>query len=505
MLAESGGHPILQPEDTVLQFGEFRLLCANRLLLRRSEPVRLGGRAFDLLTVLARRSGSVVSHAEIYRSVWPKTVVEENSIRVQVRSLRRALGDSEGRRYISNVPGRGYCFVAPVISEAAVSSTRNTGAIPRRLASLVGRDDDVGMLAGLVSARRLVTLVGPAGIGKSALAQAVAERLSPVFEHGCRFVALTPVLRGVEEDVFREILNSIQEKRLLLVLDNCDPLADAVTGFVERLLQNAPHVHLLVTSREPLRIDVEQAHRVASLPIPSAVSLFVERAMAADQQFRLSDASVPLVAQLCRRLDGVPLAIEVASLWVGEFGLRGLLAGFDANILNLCQRRSTLPRHRTLQSAMDASYELLSEEQRVILQCLAGFVGPFSLDEALAAVGMAGFRQPADVHTALDGLISLVDKSLVMAEPVGKTVKYRLLEVTRIYLMKLPPRRLDGVSATEAYPARLRRTNPSRRCSNRPALPMPVVLSLTDRRDGRRMVRPNQRPGPPDVVPPRTE
>jgi len=137
----------------------------------------------------------------------------------------------------------------------------------------------------------------------------------------------------------------------------------------------------------------------------------------------------------------------------------------------------------------------------VILQCLAGFVGPFSLDAALAAVGMAGFRQPADVHTALDGLISLVDKSLVMAEPVGKTVKYRLLEVTRIYLMKLPPRRLDGVSVTEAYPARLRRTNPSRRCSNRPALPMPVVLSLTDRRDGRRMVRPNQRPGPPDVVP----
>jgi predicted ATPase len=304
---------------------------------------------------------------------------------------------------------------------------------------------------------RFVTIVGPGGMGKTTVALAVAEGVAESYEDRVRFVDLAPitdpevvlsalaavlVLPAAPESRLARIHAFLADKQLLLVLDNCEHLADAAANLVEGILKAAPRVHVLATSREPLQAEAEWVSRLPSLETPArsaelsarsalafpAVQLFVERASV--DVFELSDADAPVVAEICRRLDGNPLAIELAASRAAALGVRGLATRLDARFFLLMKgRRTALPRHRTLHATLDWSYETLSEPERVVLRRLAVFKGNFSLESAVAVVCDSAI----DESSVLDAVIDLNSKSLLVADTSRDSVRYRLLEITREY------------------------------------------------------------------------
>ncbi|MGJ7507790.1 ATP-binding protein [Variovorax sp. GT1P44] len=465
---------------SALHFGPFRLVRAQKLLLEGDKPLRLGSRAFDILTVLAERAGDVVSKDELIAHAWPDTVVEENSLRVHIAALRRALGDGqEGLRYITNVPGRGYCFVAPVFrpsertaaaSESRTSADRPMHNLPVRLTRMIGRSQFVESLAEALPRHRFVSVVGPGGMGKTTLALAVAEDTLANYPHGARFVdlalladpQLVPSALAAALDVSVAIddpvsglVTHLQDKRLLIVLDNCEHVIEAAAALAVRVLKAAPGIHLLATSREPLRAEGERVVRLASLAAPPesaqltaaaalafpAVQLFVERAVATLDSFELTDADAPLAGELCRRLDGLPLAIELAAARVGFFGIRELVARLDDRFRLLTSgRRTVLARHQTLRALLDWSYELLSDSERVTLRRLSVFKGGFTLESA-GAVAVDGYAGAVDV---LGDLTALAAKSLVTVDVNDEVTRYRLLDTTRTYALEKLVRSDEG-------------------------------------------------------------
>jgi predicted ATPase/DNA-binding winged helix-turn-helix (wHTH) protein len=471
---------VLQPTiGSALHFGPFRLLRSQKLLLEGDKPLRLGSRAFDILTVLAERAGDIVSKDELIAHAWPDTVVEENSLRVHIAALRRALGDGqEGLRYIANVPGRGYCFVAPVFrpaerlaaSESPASADRPKHNLPVRLTRMIGRSQFVESLAAALPRHRFVSVVGPGGMGKTTLALAVAEDTLASYPHGARFVdlalladpQLVPSALAAALDVSVAIddpvsglVTHLQDKRLLIVLDNCEHVIEAAAALAVRVLKAGPGIHLLATSREPLRAEGERVVRLASLAAPPesahltaaaamgfpAVQLFVERAVATLDSFELTDADAPLAGELCRRLDGLPLAIELAAARVGFFGIRELVARLDDRFRLLTSgRRTVLARHQTLRALLDWSYELLSDSERVTLRRLAVFKGGFTLESA-GAVAVDGNFGAVDV---LGDLTALAAKSLVTVDVNDEVTRYRLLDTTRTYALEKLVRSDEG-------------------------------------------------------------
>lgn len=465
--------------EGALSFGPFRLVRSQKLLLEGERPLRLGSRAFDILTLLAERAGEVVSKEDLIGHAWPNTVVEENSLRVHIAALRRALGDGHaGLRYISNVPGRGYCFVAPVSrpSERVVTSPSSAGGgtpthnLPVRLTRMVGRSQVVEALAVDLPRQRFISIVGPGGMGKTTLALAVAEAMLAGYQHGARFVDLAPLadpqlvpsalaaplgISVASEDPALGVITHLRDKRLLIVLDNCEHLVEAAATLAVRLLKAAPGIHILATSREPLRAEGERVHRLASLPAPPesanltaaaamaypAVQLFVERTVATLDGFELTDADAPLAGELCRRLDGLPLAIELAAGRVGFFGIRELVARLDDRFRLLTSgRRTVLARHQTLGALLDWSYELLSDSERVTLRRLSVFKGGFTLESA-EAVADDGRFGAADV---LGDLSALTAKSLVTVDVNEDVTRYRLLDTTRTYALEKLVRSDEG-------------------------------------------------------------
>jgi predicted ATPase/DNA-binding winged helix-turn-helix (wHTH) protein len=453
-----------------ISFGPYRLVAAQRLLLEGDKPVRLGSRAFDILTALVERAGEVVSKEQLIARVWPKTFVEEANLKIQVSALRRALGDGQGdHRYIATVVGRGYNFVAPIRKEEPSRTPSSPTIAPAALHNLpsattrmIGREDIATALATELAHQRLVTVVGPGGIGKTTLGLAVAELMIGAFERGVWLVDLAPLrdpglvpsvvatVLGLEistEDPLPALVAVLRDSRLLLLLDNCEPVINAAAGLAAAVLAGAPEVKILATSREPFGVQGERVHRLAPLssPQPSpgltateaaafpAVQLFVERVTAIVEDFALTDANAPLVVGICRRLDGLPLAIEFAAPRVEVLGIEGLAAGLDDSLRLLgVQRRTAIPRHRTIQAVVDWSYGLLSQDEQRSLRALGIFAGGFT-SEAAAAVAVDTVASPADV---IDRLADLVTKSLVAADVSGTQSRFRLLDTTRAYMLE---------------------------------------------------------------------
>jgi predicted ATPase/DNA-binding winged helix-turn-helix (wHTH) protein len=451
--------------EITFSFGQFQLQPARRVLLDNGQPVRLGNRALDLLILLTERAGQVLSKEELIARVWPSTVVDEAGLRVHIAALRKLLGESRsGLRYIANVPLRGYCFVAPVTRSAPLAphagdesaAPARPAYLPPLLTRVIGRQDEVVSVMATVSARRLVTLVGPGGIGKTTVAVAAAERLRPQYPDGVRFVDLASLadpellpsavaaafeLRLGAEPPAVAVTQWLAGKGVLLLLDNCEHVIDAAALFIEQLLSGAPGVHVLATSREPLRARAEWVLRLNSLLAPpadaeityaqaleySAFELFVERAMASADGLVFADADVAPIALLCRKLDGIPLAIELVSARIRVFGLQGLIAKLDGRLALPTQgHRTAMPRHQTLRTTLDWSHDLLSSEEQALLRRLSVLRERFSLESALAVAGGSA----ADTTEAL---MNLVAKSLVAADPGEAAVHYRLLETTRSY------------------------------------------------------------------------
>jgi predicted ATPase/DNA-binding winged helix-turn-helix (wHTH) protein len=461
---------ILPMNGQAISFGPFRLLAMQRLLLEGDQPVRLGSRAFDILAALVERAGEVVGKEELIARAWPKTYVEEANLKIQVSALRRALGDGQGgHRYIVTIPGRGYNFVAPVRDEQPsraplppiVASTA-THNLPFAVTRMIDREEAVAALVSRLSRQRLVTVVGPGGIGKTTVALAVAECVTTNYEHGVWQVDLAPLgdprlvpsavatVLGLEiltEDPLAALVAALRDNRMLLLLDNCEHVIEAVANLAAALLGGARGVSILATSREPLGVAGEYEYRLTPLsnPQPSssltaaeaaafpAVQLFVERVTAVVEDFALSDANAPAVVQICRRLDGLPLAIEFAAPGVSVLGIEGLAARLDDSLPLLeAPRRAAMPRHRTMRAVVDWSYGLLSEDEQLFFRALGIFAGGFTV-EAVAAVVLDTAKTPIG---AIDRLGDLAAKSLVVADVSGAKSRFLLLDTTRAYAIE---------------------------------------------------------------------
>jgi DNA-binding winged helix-turn-helix (wHTH) protein len=259
------------PAEHEISFGRFRLLPVQRLLLEGDKPVRLGSRALDLLIALVERRGEVVSKSELIGKVWPDTFVDEGNLKVRIAALRRALADGQaGNRYISTVVGRGYCFVAPVTwsagsgrATAPHSAAEPLSNLPALLMQLIGLDEVVSRISAQLAHHRLITFVGPGGIGKTAVAVATAERLIDSYEHRIWFVDLTAISdprqlhaavgSAIRLDISTEngsagLLSFLSDKRMLLVFDNCEHIIETTAAFAPRVLRAAPCAQILATS-----------------------------------------------------------------------------------------------------------------------------------------------------------------------------------------------------------------------------------------------------------------
>jgi len=445
-------------------FGSFRLLPAQRLLLEGDKSVQLGSRALDILISLVERPGDLVSKEELMARAWPKIFVGPANLPAQVARLRRALGDGHsGNRYIINIPGRGYRFVAPVSLESGArpAGVEGSQSLPLLLTTPIGRAQLVRTLAAQIPQKRLMTLVGPGGIGKTTVGVTIAHGLTTTFAQGSHFLdlaalsdsslvpsALASVL-GIEagfSNLIPELVAFLRDKHVLLVFDGCELVIDGAASLAAAVLETAPNVRILATSREPLHVAGEHLFRLRPLETPlqvpngmtaadamisPAVRLFVERTAESLGGFELSDAEAPIVAEICSKLDGIPLAIESAAAGVAAFGLRGLAAHLNDPLQRLTTDES-VPASRHLSLALDRSYDRLSEHERLILRRLSIFAGDFG--SQAASVAAAGSERTFSEAVAC--LTSLVRKSLVSADVSGSVVRYRLLNTTRAYLLE---------------------------------------------------------------------
>lgn len=449
--------------DTVLRFGPYALHLNQRLVLEGDQPLRLGGRALDILQVLIERAGSVVSKDEIIAQVWPRSVVEEINLRVHIAALRRAFRDGQdGRCYIVNIPQRGYSFVAPVQQAAEITPISSESFqkpqhnLPARLTPVTGRDAVVGSLVRQLPVRRFMTLVGPCGIGKTTVALRVGELLLQHYRDGAWLVDLSIIddPEQVVDHLMRTLdlqvgtpLEALAQRHALLILDNCEHLLKRCCSLVETLLASAPRLSILATSREPLLATGETLLPLPPLVVPppsalrsieefmsySAVQLFVSRARARQQGFALREQDLKTVREICRRLDGLPLAIELAAAQIDALALVGLQAQLDNCFQLLTQgRRTAVPRHQTLKAALDWSYERLSPVEQTVLQRLAVFKSAFTLDAAMEVV--SGTTLLSACMTKV--LESLSLKSLLSIEQVNGVTRYRFLNTTRGYALE---------------------------------------------------------------------
>jgi len=450
-----------------IAFGPFRLVPAQRLLLEGETPVRVGTRAMEILIALVEKPGVLLSKKELIARVWPNTHVVDENLKFQVAALRRALGDGrDGRRYLENSPGQGYRFVARVTGGAplAAAAARPSGSsdrhnLPSRVFPLIGRSEVVAKIAEQTSRHRLLTIVGPGGIGKTSVAIAAAEQLMGVYEDGVWRVDMAAVtdeaaVAGAVADVIGAtydpgsplagLMSALRNRRMLLILDNCAHVVIAVATLAAAVLRRATGVHVIATSREPLQVEGECVHLLGSLESPPAsaeldgvaalrypaVELFVERARAGIGGFELRDEDAPIVGDICRKLDGIPLVIKFAATHVGMLGVR-TLAGLLEDRLRLLTigRRTALPRHRTMRATLDWSFGLLTPAEQTVFARLSVFAGGFTLAAAAAIAADETLRG----NEIVDLVLKLTTKSLVCADVDAVEPQFRLLQITRAY------------------------------------------------------------------------
>ncbi len=446
-----------------LKFGEFELAPVARTLWRHGEEIKLGSRALDILIALASRPGQIVSKDDLTKMVWRGALVDETALRVGISAVRKALGNGSDR-YITTVPGRGYCFVLDVETTEAESAPEQTHIrrlrpqrLPGQIARVVGRDDVIVALAEEATKHRLLSVVGTGGIGKTTVAIAVADRLRSAFyavafvdlsaiENEIQVTAATATALGLvlrsQENRIDEIAIAVEGRRVLIVLDNCEHVIDLAAAFSETLLGRAPSVTVLATSRERLRAAGEWVHHLAPLAIAPdsrtltadeamhypAIQLFVARAAAVLGGFLLDDSQAPLIANICRRLDGMALAIELATGRLDGMSIEELAISLEHCFEVLIRgRRTAFLRHQTLRGTLDWSFETLVPEEQRLFRRLAIFNGPFSL---AAAEQVAGDGQEEAIGETLQDLVA---KSLVTVSAKTVGARYRLLDTTRAY------------------------------------------------------------------------
>ena len=448
--------------EQAVQFGPYRVFPGQRLIAENDRPLRLGRRAMDILLALLAKPGEVVSKQHLMARVWPDTVVEEISLRVHIAALRKALGDGQGgQRYIVTVAQRGYSFVAPLITQAepapAPASSDRRHNLPLRRTRLIGRQMLVNQVLGQLARQRLLTLSGPGGIGKTTVALRIAEQLLGHYPDGIHLLDLSPLhspsmiisnLAGVlgialpDQAPLDALCAHLRERHLLLVIDNAEHLVDSVASLCEHLLRSAPQLQILVTSRESLRAEGECLQRLDALECPpaegvpdpaealryGAVQLFVERAIARHESFELSTDNLDEVCAICRHLDGIPLALELAAAQLGSLGVEGLLADLRKH---LGQPPAEDNRQHLLGATLDWSFQLLDDRERTCLRRLSVFRGSFTLASALALVTDERLGREA----VLDAVSQLVTKSLLNVDVGDEEVFYRMLDTTRSYAM----------------------------------------------------------------------
>ncbi|MEG3086904.1 ATP-binding protein [Sphingomonas sp. PB4P5] len=457
----------LDEAEEVLLFDAFRMFPARRLLLVGDEPVLLGGRAFDILVTLVRAAGSVVSKEDLLARAWPGVFVQDGSLRVQIAGLRKLLRDGQdGRRLILNNAGRGYSFAAPVSLQVQSGKQISGGSqhapvyeLPIVLTKVFGRETSIDHLTAALPAHRFVTIVGPGGIGKTTVALMAAAAVQGACRAGAIFVDFAPIndpalvpsalasalgLPVKSGNPVPDLVAALRDKQLLVLMDNCEHVIEAAAALAEEILSRASQIQILATSREPLRAKGERVHRLGTLESPPAnsnltaeeamvfpaVQLFVERTNAALGGFQLRDADASEVGEICRRLDGIALAIELATAQVGTLGISGVAAALHDRfaLLNKGLRTAT-PRHRTLSAAFDWSYDMLSPETQGAFRRLSVFKGGFT-QEAAHAVAADGAKSETETARLIGALIAT---SLVTAEVTGASPSYRLLESARAY------------------------------------------------------------------------
>jgi predicted ATPase/DNA-binding winged helix-turn-helix (wHTH) protein len=454
-------------DQQVIAFGPFELHRSRRILCdtatASTRPVRLGSRAFEILVALVERPGEVVTKEELVARAWPGMFVESSNLRVHIAALRKALRDDPaGSRYIRSVSGRGYSFVASVsrISfDEADRSPNSSLTGPAPVNRIIGRSEAIDAIAKQVKARRLVSIVGPGGIGKSTVALAAANHLATHYASKLHFIDLSVIddpqltatavatavgVSALTADPVKSVIAFLRNVRMLLVLDNCEHIIEGAARLVDAVLQGATGIDMLVTSREPLLVPGESVYRLDSLKTPPpgvavtaedaraypAIELFLERATGKLADPTLTDTDARDVAAICSRLDGIPLAIELAAARVDLLGIRGLAAQLDGRLLLLSKgRRTAQPRHQSLRAMLDWSYDALPRREQTILRRLSVFRGPFSARAAAEVVA----DETVEPDAVDDGMIVLAGKSLVSVELGDETVHYRLLQTTRTY------------------------------------------------------------------------
>ena len=462
--------PIPSPTQLSLQanlrFGRFELQPHERRLLVDGEAVLLGGRALDVLTVLAEHAGQLVTKNELLERVWPGVVVEEHNIVTQVSGLRKVLGGD----LIATIPGRGYRFTARVERAAGVEPTPEKVEppqaqglrtnLPVTLSPLIGREVDLRELQAAIASHRLVTLLGPGGTGKTLLAQHLLHLAQGSFEHGVCLVDLTQVADPVavagavatalgvaagRRDPLAGLCEAVAPLRLLLVLDNAEHLLAEVARVADALHRTAPDLRMVVTSQAPLRLSAEHPYRLSGLALPpagssvtqaatfGAVALFVDRAQRAARRFSLNDETLGPVLHLCRQLDGSALAIEMAAARLPLLGLTGLVSALDERLALLTNGQRDRPdRQQTLRAMLDWTHALLSTAEQKVFRRLAVFVG----SARLVAAQEVAMDDELDAWAVLDALAGLVDRSLVALVDTGGEPRYRLLESPRAYALQ---------------------------------------------------------------------
>jgi predicted ATPase/DNA-binding winged helix-turn-helix (wHTH) protein len=447
-----------------LGFGPFELSIGERLLRHDGRVLPLGDRALDILTYLVDRPGEIIAKQELMDHVWSDVTVEEGSLRVHVAAIRKALGDGQfGNRYIANIKGRGYSFVGTVVPLVGGTESRNAkffpqGRLPLRPIMMIGRETVVGEVSEKLRNERFVTLLGPGGIGKTTIALAVGRAAAEEFGGEVHFVdlerltdprhvagavatslglALTSKYPGLE------LVDLVRSQKTLIILDNCEHVIEAVALLAEQLYQESEQVYLLATSRELLKVGGEHCWRVLPLDFPPdgseqtanavlrypAAQLLARRVAARAGSFVLTDEDAPFVAEMCRKLDGIPLAIKLAAGQVAALGLKNTLARLE--LLKLAHR-SAVARHQTLKATLDWSYNLLSDGERIVLRRIAPFVGQFTLEGARYVAGELG----TGTGEIFDAIAGLVEKSLIATRIDETQGQYRLLDTTRAYALE---------------------------------------------------------------------
>jgi predicted ATPase/DNA-binding winged helix-turn-helix (wHTH) protein len=467
--------------DTPLRFGHFELHPAERVLRVHGEAVAVGSRAFDLLLALAQRHERLVTKQELLDLVWPGLVVEEHNVATQVSTLRKLLGAGA----ITTLPGYGYRLTAP---RSAARSAAPAGPpqpaeraparhnLPAPRTRFIGREAALADLARLLPSARLLTLTGIGGCGKTRLALQLAQQQRPAFAGGAWFVDLSPLkdgdrvaatcaaVLGVREEGDAPLVERLREhlaaSPALLVLDNCEHVIDGAAALVEALLAGdrtpadaAAHTTIVATSREGLGVAGEQIYPVRSLSLPrtadpaaaqaaEAVRVFVDRAQLLRPDFEIGADNAAPVVEICRRLDGIALAIELAAARVTMLPLAEIATRLDDRFRLLTGGSRALPRHQTLHAAMQWSYELLSPAEQRMLRQMAVFADGWTLHSA------ADVAQTTDEYEALALLTALHDKSLLVVDrelQAGRP-RYRMLEALRQHALE----RLNACGEGEA-------------------------------------------------------